>query len=67
MENILPFSGLHFFVIIFSFIAFLHLFKTFLSTFISYKTLLFISIISYILLCMPDFYEVFIFLMVLKN
>ena len=62
MENILPFSGLHFFIIIFGFITFLHLFKNFLSTFISYKTLLFISIISYILLCMPDFYEVFIFL-----
>ena len=63
MENILPFSGLNFFIIIFVFIAFLHLFKNFLSTFVSYKNLLFVSIISYILICMPDFYEVFIFLL----
>lgn len=62
MENILPFSGLNFFIIIFGFIAFLHIFKGFLSQFVSYKTLLFISIIAYILLCMPDFYEIFIFL-----
>jgi membrane protein involved in D-alanine export len=62
MENILPFSGLNFFIIIFGFIAFLHLFKNFLSTFIAYKNVLFISVIAYILICMPDFYEIFIFL-----
>ena len=62
MENILPFSGINFFVIMFGFIAFLHIFKNFLSTFISYKNLLFISVIAYILICMPDFYEIFIFL-----
>ena len=62
MENILPFSGINFFVIMFGFIAFLHVFKNFLSTFISYKNLLFISVIAYILICMPDFYEIFIFL-----
>ena len=63
MENILPFSGINFFVIMFGFIAFLHIFKNFLSTFISYKNLLFISVIAYILICMPDFYEIFAFLM----
>ena len=63
MENILPFSGLYFFIIIFSYIAFLYIFKNILKTFIPYKTLLFISIISYILVCMPDFYEVLIFLL----
>ncbi len=62
MENILPFSGLNFFAIIFGFITFLHIFKNFLSSFISYKNLLFISIIAYFLICMPDFYEIFIFL-----
>ena len=62
MENILPFSGINFFVIIFSFIAFLHIFKNILSSFISYKNLLFIFIVAYILICMPDFYEIFVFL-----
>ena len=62
MENILPLSGVNFFIIIFGFIAFLPLFKNFLSTFVSYKNLLFISIIVYFLICMPDFYEIFIFL-----
>ena len=62
MENILPFSGIHFFIIIFGYIAFLYVFKNILKLLISYKTLLFISIITHILVCMPGFYELFFFL-----
>jgi membrane protein involved in D-alanine export len=58
MENILPFSGIHFFIIIFGYIAFLYVFKNILKLLISYKTLLFISIITYILVCMPGFSKV---------
>ena len=62
MENILPFSGIHFFIIIFGYIAFLYVFKNILKLFISYKVLSFISIITYILVFMPGFYELFFFL-----
>ena len=63
MQNILPFSGIDFFIIIFSYIIFLYVFKNILKTFIPYKTLLFISIMVYILVCMPEFYELFFFLL----
>lgn len=53
MENILPFSGMNFFLLAFSFIAFLHIFKTILPKIISYKNLLFIVILVYIYLFIP--------------
>jgi len=53
METILPFSGLNFFLLFFSFVGFLYIFKNILSKFISYKNLLFIVIILYIYLFVP--------------
>ena len=48
MGNMLPFSGLDFFILIFGFILILHLFKNILNKIISYKNILFIAIILYI-------------------
>lgn len=59
MLNVLPFSGIDFFVLSFVFILFLHLFKNILSKFISYKTLMFIAVIVYIFLCIPKAYLLF--------
>ena len=62
MENILPFSGLDFFILIFSFILFLHIFKNILKYFISYKTILFIAIILYISFFIPHAEKILFFL-----
>lgn len=62
MENMLPFSGINFFILIFLFIFFLHVFKNILSRFISFKTLIFIATVSYISLFVPDSYKLFILL-----
>lgn len=53
MQNILPFSGIDFFVLMFVFIAFMHIFKNILSKIISYKNILFIAITIYMALCVP--------------
>lgn len=54
MGTVLPFSGLNFFILIFSFIAFLHFFKFLpISKYVSYKNILFIAIIAYIALFFP--------------
>ena len=53
MESILPFSGFKFFLLVFGFIAFLHLFKNVLSKILSYKNILFIVIILYIYYFIP--------------
>ena len=49
MGNMLPFSGVDFFILIFGFILILHLFKNILNKIISYKNILFIAIILYII------------------
>ena len=54
MGTVLPFSGWNFFILAFSFIAFLYLFKFLpVSKYISYKNLLFVTIISYIYIFIP--------------
>ena len=62
MESMLPFSGINFFILIFVFILFLHLFKNILSKFVSFRTIIFISTVSYLLFFVPDSYELFILL-----
>ena len=62
MYHILPFSGLYFFIIIFSFIIFLHLFKNILNKIISFKMILFIAIIIYIYFCIPHSEKILFFL-----
>lgn len=62
MESMLPFSGINFFILIFVFILFLHLFKNILSKFISFRTIIFVATVSYLLFFVPDSYELFILL-----
>ncbi|WP_323589093.1 MBOAT family O-acyltransferase [Aliarcobacter butzleri] len=63
MEDFLPFSGIGFFAISFIFILFLHLFKNILKRFISYKTVIFLSVVVYISICIPDSYKLFLLLL----
>ena len=63
MEDFLPFSGIGFFAISFIFILFLHLFKNILKRFISYKTVIFLSVVIYIAICIPDSYKLFLLLL----
>ncbi|MDN5087182.1 MBOAT family O-acyltransferase [Aliarcobacter butzleri] len=62
MEDFLPFSGIGFFAISFIFILFLHLFKNILKRFISYKTVIFFSVVIYIAICIPHSYKLFLLL-----
>jgi membrane protein involved in D-alanine export len=62
MENILPFSGINFFIIFFSFVLFLYLFKNILNKFISYSMVLFIAVILYIFFCIPHADKILFFL-----
>ncbi|MCG3717178.1 D-alanyl transfer protein, partial [Aliarcobacter butzleri] len=62
MEDFLPFSGIGFFAISLIFILFLHLFKNILKRFISYKTVIFLSVVIYISICIPDSYKLFLLL-----
>ncbi|MCG3678354.1 D-alanyl transfer protein [Aliarcobacter butzleri] len=62
MEDFLPFSGIGFFAISFIFILFLHLFKNILKRFISYKTVIFLSVVIYIAICIPHSYKLFLLL-----
>ncbi|RZV14469.1 MBOAT family O-acyltransferase [Aliarcobacter butzleri] len=62
MEDFLPFSGIGFFAISFIFILFLHLFKNILKRFISYKTVIFLSVVIYISICIPHSYKLFLLL-----
>ncbi|WP_323597031.1 MBOAT family O-acyltransferase [Aliarcobacter butzleri] len=63
MEDFLPFSGIGFFAISFIFILFLHLFKNILKRFISYKTVIFLSVVIYIAICIPHSYKLFLLLL----
>jgi membrane protein involved in D-alanine export len=63
MENILPFSGIKFFILIFGFILFLHLFKNILKRFVSYKMVLFVAIILYIYFFIEHSNKIFFFLL----
>lgn len=63
MEDFLPFSGIGFFAISLIFILFLHLFKNILKRFISYKTVIFLSVVIYISICIPDYYKLFLLLL----
>jgi len=63
METILPFSGIDFFILIFGFILFLHLFKNILKKFIPYKVVLFVAITPYIYFFIPHSNEIFFFLL----
>ncbi|MFX4232720.1 MBOAT family O-acyltransferase [Aliarcobacter butzleri] len=63
MEDFLPFSGIGFFAISFIFILFLHLFKNVLKKFVSYKTVIFLSVVIYISICIPDSYKLFLLLL----
>ena len=62
MEDFLPFSGIGFFAISFIFILFLHLFKNVLKKFVSYKTVIFLSVVIYIAICIPHSYKLFLLL-----
>ncbi|MFW2597699.1 MBOAT family O-acyltransferase [Aliarcobacter butzleri] len=63
MEDFLPFSGISFFAISFIFILFLHLFKNVLKKFVSYKTVIFLSVVIYIAICIPHSYKLFLLLL----
>lgn len=63
MEDFLPFSGIGFFGISFIFILFLHLFKNILKKFLSYKTVIFLSVVIYIAICIPHSYKLFLLLL----
>lgn len=63
MENILPFSGIKFFILILGFILFLHLFKNILNKFISYKMVLFVAIVLYIYFFIEHSNKIFFFLL----
>ncbi|MCT7634300.1 D-alanyl transfer protein [Aliarcobacter butzleri] len=63
MEDFLPFSGIGFFAISFIFILFLHLFKNVLKKFVSYKTVIFLSVVIYIAICIPHSYKLFLLLL----
>ncbi|MFY9072561.1 MBOAT family O-acyltransferase [Aliarcobacter butzleri] len=60
MEDFLPFSGIGFFAISLIFILFLHLFKNVLKKFVSYKTVIFLSVVIYIAICIPHSYKLFL-------
>ncbi|MDK2091170.1 MBOAT family O-acyltransferase [Aliarcobacter butzleri] len=62
MEDFLPFSGIGFFAISFIFILFLHLFKNVLKKFVSYKTVIFFSVVIYIAICIPHSCKLFLLL-----
>ncbi|MFW3412077.1 MBOAT family O-acyltransferase [Aliarcobacter butzleri] len=62
MEDFLPFSGIGFFAISFIFILFLHLFKNVLKKILSYKTVIFLSVVIYIAICIPHSYKLFLLL-----
>ncbi|MFW0695563.1 MBOAT family O-acyltransferase [Aliarcobacter butzleri] len=62
MEDFLPFSGIGFFAISLIFILFLHLFKNVLKKFVSYKTVIFLSVVIYIAICIPHSYKLFLLL-----
>lgn len=62
MENMLPFSGLDFFILTFCFILFLHVFKNILKEFVSYSTVLFVAIILYITFFIPHAEKILFFL-----
>lgn len=62
MENMLPFSGLDFFILTFGFILFLHVFKNILKEFVSYSTVLFVAIILYITFFIPHAEKILFFL-----
>ena len=62
MYDFFPFSGVGFFIISFSFILFLHIFKNILSKFISYKMVVFIAVVVYISFAIPDSYLIFLLL-----
>ncbi|MDD2895989.1 MAG: D-alanyl transfer protein [Aliarcobacter sp.] len=62
MENILPFSGINFFIIFFGFLLFLYIFKNILIKFVSYSTVLFIAVVLYISLFIPHADKVLVFL-----
>ena len=62
MYDFFPFSGVGFFIISFSFILFLHIFKNILSKFISYKMVIFIAVVVYISFAIPDSYLIFLLL-----
>ncbi|WP_418186574.1 MBOAT family O-acyltransferase [Aliarcobacter lanthieri] len=63
MQGYLPFSGLEFFVISFAFIFFLYLLKNILNKFISYKTLIFLTVICYTYFFIHESYELFLLLL----
>jgi len=63
VEDFLPFSGIGFFAISFIFILFLHLFKNVLKKFVSYKTVIFLSVVIYIAICIPHSYKLFLLLL----
>ncbi|KLE09722.1 D-alanyl transfer protein [Aliarcobacter butzleri L355] len=63
MEDFLPFSGIGFFAISFIFILFLHLFKNVLKKFVSYKTVIFLSVVIFIAICIPHSYKLFLLLL----
>ncbi len=78
MENLLPFSGFYFFILAFGFIALLHVFKFFsIFNIVSYKNILFFSIMFYTLLFLPRsitnaillfvIYSYFIYWLFIKN
>ena len=62
MEKILPFSGISFFLLFFSFVLFLYVFKNILKKFIPFSTVLFISVVLYIYFCIPHADKILFFL-----
>ncbi len=62
IDNILPFSGIHFFILTFVFVSFIHIFKNILKKFITFETLIFLSTVIYIVICIPGSYKILIFL-----
>jgi len=53
MGNILPFSGIDFFVIAFLFVGFIHISKELLLSYISFEKLLFIATLAYMIFLLP--------------
>ena len=62
MEKILPFSGISFFLLFFSFVLFLYVFKNILKKFIPFSTVLFIAVVLYIYFCIPHADKILFFL-----
>ena len=63
MKEILPFSELNFFIIMFGFIAFLYICKNILKQFIAFKTIIFIATMSYIIFFIPHANKIIFFLL----